>query len=265
MSAKTFPTIGRRTQVAAALAGLVALLAGLAIMNGPGNEAGAAEGGASAAGQAVYLGKASAKRIPLCPQRCSGLAIVSGFQAKAGGTANAYQVPFVGKITRWRIKLGEPNASDMKFFQNRFGMQPQAAIGVLARRSQNGKVVYKLRRRSQVQNLTNFLGKTATFTVPGIKVNKGDYVALLVPTWAPALSTPRACQVINTAGDVVNPAVCDQFNQNNSWVASRNRKTCNAKKINAKNSQPQMKINSLASYGCRFNGALTYGVRVESR
>jgi hypothetical protein len=275
MPEKTFPTIGRRTQVLAALAGLVALLAGLAIMSGPGNNAGAAdapaadqavatEGGASAAGQAVYLGRPSAKRIPLCPQRCSGLAIVSGFQAKAGGVANAYQVPFVGKITRWRIKLGKPNASDMKFFQNRFGMQPQAAIGVLAKRTQNGQIVYKLRRRSQVQNLTNFLGKTATFNVPGIKVNKGDYVALLVPTWAPALSTPRACQLINTSGDVVNPTVCDQFNQNNSWVASRNRKTCN-QKPNMKNSQAQTKINSVASYGCRFNGALTYGVRVESR
>jgi hypothetical protein len=268
MSEKTFPTIGRRTQVVAALAGLVALLAGLAIMSGPGNDAVAAdhavgaEGGASAAGKAVYLGRASAKRIPLCPQRCSGLAIVSGFQAKAGGVANAYQVPFVGKITRWRIKLGKPKASDMKFFQNRFGKQPQAAIGVLARKSQNGKVVYKLRRRSQIQNLTNFLGKTATFNVAGIKVNKGDYVALLVPTWAPALSTPRACQVIN--GSMVNPTVCDQFNQNNSWVASRNRKTC-GQAPNMKNSQPQTKVNSVASYGCRFNGALTYGVRVESR
>src|SRR5690349_2846730 len=109
MSVKTF-RIGRGTQAAAALAGLIALIAGLAFINGPGNQAGAA-GGVSAAGQAVYLGQASAKRIPLCPQRCSGLAIVSGFQAKAGGVNNAYRVPFVGNVTRWRIKLGAPTAS----------------------------------------------------------------------------------------------------------------------------------------------------------
>lgn len=257
MPEKTFPTIGRRTQAAAAFAGLIALIAGLAFLSGPGNRADAAPG------EAVYLGQASAKRIPLCPERCSGLAIVSGFQAKAGGVANAYKVPFVGSITRWRIKLGSPTASQRRFFVNRFGEQPQAAIGILAQKEQNGQIVYKLRRRTQVQNLNRFLGKTATFNLPQpVKVNKGDYIALIVPTWAPALSVPPACQVVN--GSMRNPTVCETFNMNNSWVASRNRNTCN-QVPNMKNSQAQIKVNSLAPYGCRFNGALTYGVRVESR
>jgi hypothetical protein len=265
MSAKTFPTLSRRTQVAAAAAGLIALLAGLAFLSGPGNRADAAPG------EAVYLGQANAKRIPLCPERCQGLAIVSGLQAKAGGVANAYRVPFVGNITRWRIKLGSPDASQRRFFENRFGKQPQAAIGVLAKKEQGGQIVYKLRRRSQIQNLSRFYGKTATFNLPQpMKVNKGDYVALIVPTWAPALSTPRACAPLNTSGDVVNPAVCNQFNKNNSWVASRTRQQCfnpngSAKPINMKTSQAQIKVDSLLPYGCRFNGALTYGVRVESR
>ncbi len=258
MSAKTFPSLGRRTQVVAAAAGLIALLAGLAFLSGPGNRADAAPG------QAVYLGQANAKRIPLCPERCSGLAIVSGFQAKAGGVGNAYRVPFVGTITRWRIKLGSPDASQRRFFENRFGKQPQAAIGVLARKVVNGKTVFKLRRRSQVRNLTPHFGKTATFNLPGIKVNKGDFVALIIPTWAPALSIPRACAPVGSAGDVVNPKVCDQFNENNNWVASRDRSTC-LQAPNMRNSQPQIKVNTLVPYGCRFNGALTYGVRVESR
>lgn len=268
MSVKTFPAVGRKTQVAAALAGLIALIAGLAFMSGPGNQAGAAPG-AAAAGQAVYLGKASAKRIPLCPERCSGIAIVSGLQAKAGGVGNAYRVPFVGNITRWRIKLGKPLAKDMPFFENRFGKQPQAAIGILAKKVVDGQVVYKLRRRSQVQNLTSFLGKTATFDLPQpMKVNKGDFVSLIVPTWAPALSVPAACELIN--GKMKNPSVCNQFNLNNSWVASRTKKQCfrsdgSIGPINKNTSQPQIKVNSLATYGCRFNGAITYGVRVESR
>jgi len=250
--------VGRRTQLVAALAGLVALLGGLAILTGPGNSADAAPG------EAVYLGKANAKRIPLCPERCSGLAIVSGFQAKAGGVGSAYKVPFVGNMTRWRIKLGTPNKMQTRFFTSRFGQKPQAAIGVLAQKVVDGKVVYKLRRRTQVQDLTPYLGKTATFDLPQpVKVNKGDYLALIVPTWAPALSVPRACQVIN--GQMVNKAVCDTFNANNNWIASRKRSTCNAKVINKNTSQPQVKVGSLMPYGCRFNGALTYGIRVESR
>lgn len=267
MSAQTFPPVGRRSGVAAALAGLIALLIGLAVFTGPGNQADAAPG------QAVYLGKPSAKRIPLCPQRCSGLAIVSGFQAKAGGVGNAYRVPFVGQITRWRIKLGKPSMSQRNFFTRRFGAQPQAAIGILAKKVQGGKTVYKLRRRTQIQNLNPFLGKTATFDLPQpVKVNKGDYLALIVPTWAPALSVPRACQTImvNGMSEMRNPAVCETFNQNNSWVASRSKSQCfrpngTVKPINKRNSQAQLKVNSLMPYGCRFEGALTYGVRVESR
>lgn len=267
MSTKTFPTVGRRTQAAAAFAGLIALIAGLAFMSGPGNQAGAASGAAAAAGKAVYLGKASAKRIPLCPQNCQSVVIVSGFQAKAGGVGNAYRVPFIGNITRWRLKLGKPTAKDRQFFQDRFGAVPQAAIGVLAKREQNGKIVYKLRRRSAIQNLNRFLGKTATFNLAApIKVNKGDYVALIVPTWAPALAVPDACSIVRVNGkdQMKNPSVCRQFNASNSWVASRDRTTC-TQKVTIRNSQPQIDVNSLASYGCRFNGALTYGVRVESR
>lgn len=263
MSEKTYPAVGRRMQVAAALAGLIALIAGLAFFSGPGNQADAAPG------QAVYLGKMSAKRIPLCPQRCEGLAIVSGIQAKAGGVANAYRVPFVGNVTRWRIKLGDPTMAQQRFFQNRFGKQPQAAIGILAKKEQNGQIVYKLRRRTQMKNLTNFMGRTATFNLPQpVKVNKGDYISLIVPTWAPALSTPDACGIVNNK--VKNEAVCETFNLNNSWVASRTRKQCfnpngTPRGINKMTSQPQVKVNSVSTYGCRFNGALTYGVRVESR
>jgi len=273
MSAKTFRTVGRRTQAAAAFAGLVALFAGIAIFSGPGNQAGAAngtEGGASAApGRAIYLGAASAKRIPLCPERCSGLAVVSGIQAKAGGVASSYRVPFVGKVTRWRIKLGKPNASQVNFFKSHFGAQPQAAIGILAPKEVNGKLVYKLRRRTQMKNLTAFMGKTATFNLPQpVKVNEGDLISLIVPTWAPALSTPPACEEVN--GAVKNEGVCDKFNENNSWLASRTRNQCfnadgSLKPINMRTSQAQMKVNTLQAYNCRFNGALLYGVRVESR
>lgn len=257
MPANLFSIASRRTALAAALTVLVALVAGLALTGIPANQADAAPG------RAVYLGAANAKRVPLCPDRCSSLAIVSGFQAKAGGVGNAYRVPFVGNITRWRIKLGKPSRSQRLFFERNFGIQPQAALGVLAKVSRNGKVRYKLRRRSKIQNLNRFLGKTATFNLgQPMRVNKGDFVALIVPTWAPALAEPAACALVG--GKMRNPTVCEAFNLNNNWIASRDRTTCK-QSPNMNNSQPQTKVNSLAAYGCRFNGALTYGARVERR
>ncbi|MCC6755331.1 MAG: hypothetical protein IT199_03040 [Solirubrobacterales bacterium] len=257
MPEKTFPVAGRRTIIAAALGGLIALLCGLAVLNGPANRADAAPG------QAVVLGAANANRVPLCPERCSGLAIVSGFQAKASGQGNAFRVPFVGRITRWRLSLGDPTASQRQFFQRRFGNQPQAAIGVLAKVVRDGRITYKLRRRTALQGLNRFMGRTATFNLPRpMNVNKGDYISLIVPTWAPALAVPPACQIVN--GAMANPDVCNRFNRGNSWVASRNRSTC-SQTPSMNNSQAQIKVNSYFPYGCRFNGALTYRVRVESR
>lgn len=266
MPVKNLPNVGRRTQAVAALAALIALIAGLAFLTGPGNELNAAP-----KNKAVVLGAANAKRIPLCPDRCSGLAIVSGIQAKAGGHASAFRVPFVGNVTRWKISLGKPDAGQRAFFQTRFGKLPQAAIGVLAKKVVAGQVTYKLRSRTAIQGLNRYLGETATFTpAKPLKVNKGDLVALIVPTWAPALSQPNACSVINTQGDVKDPAACDAFNKNNSWIASRSRAQCldasgNPRPINMKNSQPQTQVDSMMPYACRFNGALTYQVRVESR
>lgn len=257
MSVSSLPAARRRTRITAALAAISVLILGFALAGTSANQATAAPG------HSVYLGAANAKRTPLCPTRCSGLAIVTGFQAKAGGVGNAYRVPFVGQITRWRLTLGKPNRSQRKFFKTNFGARPEAAIAVLAKTVVDGKPVYKLRRRTRIQGLNRYLGKTATFDLATpMKVNKGDFVALIVPTWAPALADPPACEIVD--GKMRRPTVCKNFQKNNSWVASRDRSTC-MKRPGKNTSQPQLKVNSLVSYGCRFNGALTYGVRVEGR
>lgn len=257
MDSMNLPVGGGLPRGPLALVAIGALILGFAI-------SGLAALPASAApGDSVYLGAANAKRAPLCPSRCSGLAVVSGFQGRAGGIGNAYRVPFVGQITRWRLALGKPNRSQRKFFQRNFGDRPEAAIGVLAKRTVGGKVTYKLRRRSGIQGLNRFLGTTATFKLARpMKVNKGDYVALIVPTWAPALAEPAACEI--TGGKMRRPAACEKFQKNNNWVASRDRSTCKSTP-SRETSRPQLKVNSLVAYGCRFTGALTYGVRVVGR
>ncbi|MBN8867943.1 MAG: hypothetical protein J0H98_10350 [Solirubrobacterales bacterium] len=271
MSDKTFPTVGRRTQVIAALAGLAALCAGLAFFTGPGNQAGAADDATTAkAKQAVILGANGPVRDPLCPSRCTGVAIVSGVQAQINGAGQPFRVPFKGKITRWKLALGKPNASQRDFFQTKFGERPEAALGVLKKTRKDGKAVYKLRKRTAVIGLNRYLGTTASLPVKHpLAVNKGDIVALIVPTWAPALWTPAACDLVKdtATGEMVkkNATACANFTDDYSWVASRDKSTC-SKPINMKTSQAQLKVGSAVPYGCRFRpGQLTYRVRVESR
>lgn len=261
MNTSTFPGAGARPRSVVALLAFATLLAGLAGLMGSAGQA------AAAPGKAAYLGAISAKRIPLCPERCQGVAIVSGIQGKAGGKANAYKVPFNGEITLWRLTLGNPNMEQLQFFRKNFGNQPQASLGVLTRNT-GGKPGYRLKYRTRIQGLNRFLGKTATFKLPKpLRVNKGDYVALIVPTWAPALSVPPACEEVN--GKPVRPAICKKYQAGNSWVASRKLSQCEDSSgkpmpINPSTSQPQLKVNSIMPYQCRFNGVLTYGVRIES-
>lgn len=240
MSEKIFPTAGRRLQRIVAVSGLAAMLGGLALVSGSENRADAAP----KATQAVLLGQAGLKARPNCPDACTAFAIGNILQAKIGNVANAYRVPFVGKITRWNIALGKPVRRDWLQFKENFG-PPKAGLAVLRKVKVNGKVRYKLRKRTALQGLGRYLGSTAAFTpARPIPVNKGDFVALVVPTWAPALSQSKT--------------------SNGSWVVSRKRTTC-MQSPNKMNSKPQLKIGSLAEYGCRYTGIATYRVRVVSR
>lgn len=228
----------RSSRVIAAAVAIFALAGTIAVLGAPGNQANAAPK------QAVVLGAAGAKAEPNCPQACTALAIGSVLQAKIGDAGNAYQVPFVGQITQWKLALGSPSRSDWMSFKERFG-SPKAGIAVLRKFNFDGKIRYKLRRRSPLVGLGRYFGKTPTFKLAQpLRVNKGDFVALVVPTWAPALS-----QSTDTDG---------------SWVVSRDRSTCN-QAPNMQNSQAQLKVGTFAPYGCRFEGIATYRVRVESR
>lgn len=245
MSEMNFPTMGRRARMAVA-AGLIALLACLALLGSADNPAKANSENQvkRAPSQAVLLGQAGLKARPNCPDQCTALAIGNILQGKIGDVANAYRVPFAGKITRWNIALGKPIRKDWLMFKERFGA-PKAGLAVLRKVKVKGKVRFRLRVRTALQGLGRYLGSTAGFTpARPIPVHKGEFVALVVPTWAPALS-----QTKSTDG---------------SWVVSRKRSTC-MESPNMQNSKPQLKLGSLAEYGCRFTGIATYRVRVVSR
>jgi hypothetical protein len=212
---------------------VAALIAALVLATGGNSSAGAAKSDK----QTVTLGAVGSMPAGQCPKNCEALAIVSGIQSKIDGVGTPFRVPFSGKITKWQLSLGKPNRSQRLFFEQNFGKKPKAGISVLKKVKVDGKTRYKLRKRSPVQGLNKDMGTIATYKLDKpLPVNKGNYIALTVPSWAPALAS-------------VGLSDADY-----SWRASRNPKTC-SKPINRQTSSPQTKKNSKRRYGCSFSGA----------
>jgi hypothetical protein len=212
---------------------VVALVAALVLATGGSSSAGAADSDK----QTVTLGAVGSMPAGQCPKSCEALAVVSGIQSRIDGVGTPFKVPFSGKITKWQLGLGKPNKSQRQFFEQNFGKKPKAGISVLKKIKVDGKTKYKLRKRSPIQGLNKDMGTVATYKRDKpLPVNKGNYIALTVPTWAPALAS-------------VGLSDADY-----SWRASRNPKTC-SKPINRQTSSPQTKKNSQRRYGCSFSGA----------
>jgi hypothetical protein len=211
-------------------------------------------GAAGAAPRLVVLG-AAAPATPSCPANCQAVGKTTGFQVGIAGARNPFVVPFRGRVVAWSIKTGAPsskpnpnndNQSDMDFFNKTFGGSPKARIAVLKpiqKEIKAGKPIYKLKNQSPVEELTDFLGQTTTFTldVP-LRVKPGQIVALSVPTWAPAFA-------INQSADT-------------KWQASRKKGKCtDTGDILA--GTPQEAIGTLRSYGCVYKTArLLYSATV---
>jgi hypothetical protein len=213
-----------------------------------------ATGEAFGAARVVVLG-AAAPATPSCPATCQAIGKTTGFQTSITGQRNPFAVSFRGRIVAWSIKTGAPstkpnpnndNQSDYDFFTKTFGGTPKARISVLKpimKQIRAGHPIYKLKSQSPVEDLSQFLGQTTTFTldVP-LRVKPNNVVALTVPTWVPAFAINQAA--------------------NTKWVASRKRGKCNnTEDILA--GTPQDALGSQRSYGCTYNTArLLYSATV---
>jgi hypothetical protein len=213
-----------------------------------------ATGEAAGAARVAVLGAAT-PATPSCPTTCQAVGKTTGFQTSITGARNPFVVSFRGRIVAWSIKTGAPstrpnpnnsNQSDYDFFTKTFGGPPRARISVLKpimKQIRAGHPIYKLKSQSPVEDLSQYLGHTTTFTLDTpLRVKPNNVVALTVPTWAPAFA-------INQSADT-------------KWVASRKRGKCNdTAEILA--GTPQDALGSQRSYGCTYNTArLLYSATV---
>jgi hypothetical protein len=138
---------------------------------------------------------ASAKRTELgavadgvrgsCPERCQAVTRSTGYQAKVGRDRTLYRAPADGRVVAWSIALGKPGPKQTAFFEERYGGTAQAAIVVLDPGKKLSRTVVA---KAPLQKLTDYFGQTVQFPLKRtLRVRKGQYAALTVPTWAPAL------------------------------------------------------------------------------
>lgn len=218
----------RRASIAPfALAGLLALCALLI---------GAAT---AAATPAKTLGNTARTPEPSCPKTpCEAVGSVTGFQMIADGVQAPFKAREDGFIVGWAIDLSDPNKPQHDFFADfyqsgTFGMTPTARIAVLKRGDERD---YKLKAQSPVVTLSSALGTKQTFTLTDpLKIRKGEFLALTIPTWAPSFAV-----------DLAGPT--------NVWRSSRVDGQCSGT-TNIKAGKPQQKLGSTRSYGCDYKTA----------
>ena len=209
---------------------LVAMVASLATMSALTVGAGAAK----VPSTTVILGQTSTVPDPSCPNLpCQAIGSVTGFQVSNGQTRSPFLVPHDGTIKSWTLTLAQPTNKQRSFFNGFFGTPPQARLAILRRVPGTNPPRYSLRSQGSIKVLTPYLGQTVKFG-SSLKVEKGDIVALTVPTWAPAF-----------AQDL--PA-------NSVWRASREAGQCtNSTAI--RQGEPLEKLNRRADFGCKYSTA----------
>ena len=110
---------------------------------------------------------------------------------------------------------------------------PTARIAVIKRRDKRN---YKLKSQSPSSGLhPPWHRQTFTLTRP-LKIRKGEFLALTIPTWAPSFAIGLGAQQPLAPSRVAGQCGTTDPNQ-------------------IKNGKPQQKVGSSRQYGCDYNGA----------
>ena len=195
-----------------------------------------------------------------------------------------FVVPWNGKLVSWSISLAQPtrkrigdNLAQFPAFNLIFGAPAQAGISILRevqKRKKHGPR-YKLVRKAPVEILNPYFGSRVTFVLDQpLNVFKDNIVALTIPTWAPALWKPKACNWMVEFADVLNPERCARATQRYTWRGSRVSRgepaTCELRNPPAneqlQKTAPQTRIDSIRRYGCYYGGnVLLYSATIVGR
>jgi hypothetical protein len=198
----------------------------------------------AASGKIVSLGEGN-PYLPesTCPDEpCFAAYWMTGYQDSSEGRKNPYVVRRDGKIVAFTVKLGKLTQIQIDAFNARIDKPSQVRLSVLRRGKKKGRRNdHRLLAQSEVFAVNNYFGSSPTFVLDEpLEVERGNVIALTVPTWAPVL-TP-----VPAGDDAV-------------WRASRPKDGCTTTSTKLAPNSAMERVGRLATWGCNYkNERLLY-------
>jgi hypothetical protein len=190
----------------------------------------------AASAKIVELGGSIPKAAVSCPENCQAVGRVTGYQGRGGTVSKPYVIPRKGKIIAFTVRLGKPDANQVKFFNDLYGNDPQVQLSILRRGDKRGKTLdHRLLAQSPAFKVSQFFGSAPTFTLDKpLEVRAKYIVALTVPTWAPVFAVG--------------------LQRNHWWRSSRTKGKCD----NVSQMAPLTKVGTKKVFGCTYFTARLY-------
>ena len=161
---------------------------------------------------------------------------MTGYQEVA---INAKKRPYVirrdGRIIAFTVKLGKLTQGQIDFFDNRFNDPASVRISIMRKGKKKPRLHdHRMVAQSEVFSVEEHFGASPTFVLKEpLDVERGNIVALTVPTWAPVLASEQ--------------------DRSEFWRSSRSRGNCGTAEENAPPSA-HMKVGSLRNWRCSYRG-----------
>jgi hypothetical protein len=191
----------------------------------------------AASARVIELGSQASEVTPSCPaDPCEAAVRVTGYQGRSqAGPKNPYYIRRDGTLVAFTVTLARPSTEQIAFFNENFGSPAQLRLSVLRRGdTRKTRLNHRLVAQSDLIQVEPYLGSSPTFVLdPALRVERGNWVAITVPTWAPifANNLPRA----------------------NWWRSSRAKGSCDPPR-----SLREFAIEDLRDvsvFGCTYHGA----------
>jgi len=189
-----------------------------------------------ASGRIVTLGEADpALPTSKCPNDpCLAAYQMTGYQDVANNSKKRpYLIRRGGRVIAFTVKLGRLTQEQIDFFDGRFDDPASVRISIMRKGRKKPRLHdHRMVAQSEVFSVEDDFGASHTFVLDEpLKVERGNIVALTVPTWAPVLAPEQE--------------------RSEYWRSSRSRGRCGTAEENAPPSA-HMKVGSLRDWRCSY-------------
>ena len=191
----------------------------------------------AASARIVELGAVADAVNPSCPaDPCEAAVRVTGLHGRAaGGPKNPYYIRRSGYVVAFTVTLAAPTAEQVAFFNDNFGSPAEVGLSVL-RKSDKKKtrLNYRLVNQSQLFEVEDYFGSKPTFVLDQpMRVRKGNWIAITVPSWAPIFA--------------------NNLTRSDWWRSSRAKNSCETPRSLRQFAMTELR--EVNMFGCTYSGA----------